>query len=57
MLWADEKIWEIVKSLTDEKFSKIACDRSGSVHERYLHMAHGHSNWYFRWINKEPEKG
>jgi uncharacterized damage-inducible protein DinB len=38
------------------KLSKIACDRSGSIHERYLHMAHGHSNWYFRWINKEPEK-
>jgi uncharacterized damage-inducible protein DinB len=55
MLWADAKVWEIVKSLTDEEFSKAVCDRSGSIRERYLHMAQGHSNWYFRWINKESE--
>jgi uncharacterized damage-inducible protein DinB len=56
MLWADAKIWEIVKSLKDEEFSRVVSDRSGSIRERYLHMAHGHSNWYFRWIKREPEK-
>ena len=56
MLWADENIWEIVKTLTDEEFSQIFEETSGSIRDRYLHMAQGHSQWYYRWINEVPKK-
>jgi uncharacterized damage-inducible protein DinB len=56
MLWADKKIWTIVQTLTDEEFSRVVYDRSGSIQERYLHMTHGHSQWYFRWTKIEPKQ-
>lgn len=56
MLWADEKIWGYVKTLTDEEFSLVVSNQSGSIHERYLHMAQGHSQWLHLWIEKEQEK-
>ncbi|PNX51577.1 MAG: hypothetical protein BV458_11355 [Thermoplasmata archaeon M9B2D] len=56
MLWADEKIWGYVKTLTDEEFSLVVGNQSGSIHERYLHMAQGHSQWFHLWIEKEQEK-
>jgi len=56
MLWADDKIWEIVKTLTDEEFSEELGPNSGCIRDRYLHMAQGHCGWYYRWINKEPEE-
>jgi uncharacterized damage-inducible protein DinB len=51
MLWADMKIWEIVRTLTDEEFSREFDNITGSIQRRYLHMAEGHSQWYLRWIN------
>ena len=56
MLWADERIWEIVKTLSDEEFAQTIDEKSGSIRDRYLHMAQGHSQWYYRWINKKPEE-
>jgi len=56
MLWADEKIWEVVQTLTDEEFLQEVGPNSGCTRDRYLHMAQGHSQWYYRWINKEPEE-
>ena len=53
MLWADERIWNIVKTLTDEEFSQTSHNNCGSIGDRYLHMARGHSQWYHRWINQE----
>ncbi|MHA2022512.1 MAG: DinB family protein, partial [Candidatus Thorarchaeota archaeon] len=29
---------------------------SGTIRERYVHMAQGHCGWYYRWINKDSEK-
>jgi uncharacterized damage-inducible protein DinB len=55
MLWADERIWEIVKTLSDEEFSQAQTLGSGSIRDRYLHMAQGHCRWYYHWVNKEPE--
>ena len=55
MLWADEKIWDIVRTLTDEEFSLNVDTQSGSIRDRYFHMAFGHSQWYSRWISKELE--
>lgn len=56
MLWADEKIWDVVQTLTDEEFSQELGPNSGCIRDRYLHMAQGHSGWFCRWMNKEPEK-
>jgi len=56
MLWADEKIWAIVRTLSDDEFSKVLDDNSGSIHSRYLHMAEGHSHWYNRWIDASSEQ-
>jgi uncharacterized damage-inducible protein DinB len=50
-----KKIWNIVKTLTDEEFSKENHPGSGSIQNRYLHMTQVHCEWYYRWIYKEPE--
>ncbi len=55
-LWADTKIWKIVKSLTDEEFCCTFNDNGGSIRDRYLHMALGHSHWYQRWVGLEHEE-
>jgi uncharacterized damage-inducible protein DinB len=56
MLWADEKIWVVVQTLTDEEFLQEVGPNTGCIRDRYLHMTQGHSQWYYRWINKEPEE-
>ena len=55
-LWADMKIWKIVKELTEEEFCCTFNEYSGSIRDRYLHMALGHSHWYQRWVGLEHEK-
>lgn len=52
-LWADTQIWKIVKGLTDEEFCCTFDDNSGSIRDRYLHIALGHSQWYQRWVGLE----
>lgn len=52
-LWADSKIWEVVKGLTDEEFCRTIGENSGCIRDRYLHMAIGHSHWYQRWVGLE----
>ena len=56
MLWADEKVWAIVKTLSDDDFSRELDDNISSIHGRYLHMAEGHSQWYNRWNNVSSEQ-
>jgi len=56
MLWADEKVWAIVRTLSDDEFLREFDDNSGSIHGRYLHMAEGHSHWYQRWIDAPSEQ-
>lgn len=55
-LWADAKIWEIVKGLTDEEFCRTIGENSGCIRDRYLHMAIGHSHWYQRWVGLDNEE-
>ena len=49
MLWADSSIWKIVQTLSDEEFHRSFDNHGGSICEKYLHMAEGHSGWYHRW--------
>jgi uncharacterized damage-inducible protein DinB len=56
MLWADKKIWNIAKTLSDDDFSRDLDDNGGSIRGRYLHMAEGHSQWYNRWNNVSSEQ-
>ncbi|MGY5879773.1 MAG: DinB family protein [Candidatus Thorarchaeota archaeon] len=56
MLWADERIWEIAKTLTDKEFSQEQNPGTGTIRDRYIHMAQGHCGWYYRWINKDSDK-
>jgi uncharacterized damage-inducible protein DinB len=55
-LWADAKVWEIVKGLTDDEFGRTLTENSGSIRNRYLHMAIGHSQWYNRWVGFNNEE-
>jgi uncharacterized damage-inducible protein DinB len=52
-LWADRKIWDIVRGLTDEEFNQKLCETSGCVADRYLHIADGHSYWYEKWVGHD----
>lgn len=55
MLWADSSIWKIVQSLTDEEFHQSFSNLGGSIYEKILHMAEGHSGWYHSWKGVGPD--
>jgi uncharacterized damage-inducible protein DinB len=55
MLWADHSIWKIVQSLTDEEFHQSFSNFGGSIYEKFIHMAEGHSSWYHRWTGVVPD--
>ena len=55
MIWAERTIWEIVEELSDEEFSRVF-ETGGSIEHRYLHMAQGHSHWFYRWSGGTPDE-
>jgi uncharacterized damage-inducible protein DinB len=55
LLWADSIIWEIVQTLSDTEFQQPFETYGGSIYQRYLHMAGGHSSWYHRYTGDIQE--
>ena len=55
MLWADNSIWKIVQTLSDKEFHQLIDNHGGSIYEKYLHMAEGHSGWYHRWTGLDQD--
>ena len=55
MLWADNSIWKIVQTLSDEEFQQSFDDHGGNIYLKYLHMAEGHSGWFRRWTGTEHD--
>ena len=55
LVWADNTIWKIVSSLSDEAFDRTLGERGGSIRKRYIHLAEDTWEWYHDWIDKKPE--
>jgi uncharacterized damage-inducible protein DinB len=55
LLWADKTIWELVQRLNKEEFDRPLGERGGSIRKRYIHLAHDTWEWYYDWIDKDPE--
>ncbi|MFW9980916.1 MAG: DinB family protein [Candidatus Thorarchaeota archaeon] len=54
--WANDTIWEIVETLSDEEFSRTFYDSGGSIHSRYIHLAEDTWEWYHDWHGESPEE-
>lgn len=55
IIWADNQIWNIVETLSDEEFSKTFGEFGGSVRSRYVHLAEDIWEWYHDWTGQDPE--
>jgi uncharacterized damage-inducible protein DinB len=53
LFWADSKIWDIVRNLTEEEYSRDLYDNGGSIKRRYAHLAQDLREWYFDWIGRD----
>ncbi|MHA2200758.1 MAG: DinB family protein [Candidatus Thorarchaeota archaeon] len=56
LTWANDTIWEIVKSLSDEEFNRTLYETGGSLHIRYIHLAQDTWEWYHDWHGEEPNE-
>jgi len=56
LLWADERIWQIVSELSEEDYSRDLGMNIGSIKKRYVHLAEDYLEWYFDWIGNHSEK-
>ena len=54
--WANDAIWEIVETLTDDEFTRPLAENVGSIRRRYIHLAQDTWEWYHDWHNEEPEE-
>ena len=56
LTWANDTMWEIVESLSDEEFDRTLYETGGSLHIRYIHLAVDTWEWYHDWHGEEPEE-
>ena len=56
MEWANDSIWKIVKTLSDDEFRKSLADGAGSIHRRYIHLAEDTWEWFHDWHGEEPQE-
>jgi uncharacterized damage-inducible protein DinB len=56
MDWANDKIWEIVETLSDNEFNWSPIGSDHSVHSRYIHLAQDTWEWYHDWHAEMPEE-
>lgn len=54
--WANDTIWEIVETLSEEEFSRILYESGGSIRSRYIHLAEDTWEWYHDWHGESPEE-
>ncbi|MFX1482294.1 MAG: DinB family protein [Promethearchaeota archaeon] len=56
MDWANDKIWGIVETLSDNEFSGSPPGTEHSVHSKYIHLAQDTWEWYHDWLGEEPKE-
>ncbi|MFW9965657.1 MAG: DinB family protein [Candidatus Thorarchaeota archaeon] len=55
LVWADKTVWEMVQGLTEEEFDRPLGEGGGSIRKRYIHLAQDTWEWYYDWIDKDPD--
>ena len=53
LVWADETIWKLVESLTEEEFSRVFGENGRSIRQRYKHLAEDVWEWYHDWTGED----
>ena len=56
LTWANDVIWKIVETLSDEEFGQSYAERGGSIHGRYVHLAEDTWEWFHDWHGEEPQE-
>ena len=56
LTWANNTIWGIVETLTDDEFARPLAAEAGSIHGRYIHLAQDTWEWFHDWHSEEPEE-
>ncbi len=54
--WANDSIWKIVETLSDEEYSQSLVEGAGSIHRRYVHLAVDTWEWFHDWHSEEPQE-
>lgn len=54
--WANDKIWEIVETLSDKEFSWNPPGTDYSVQSKYIHLAQDTWEWYHDWHGEKPKE-
>ncbi|MHA2378746.1 MAG: DinB family protein [Candidatus Thorarchaeota archaeon] len=54
LLWADNSVWDVVKTLTDDEFIQSPGENMRSIRDRYVHLAQDTWEWYHDWTGEKP---
>ena len=53
MMWANDTIWKLVESLSDEEFIRALDQHGTSIRRKYTHLALDTWEWYYDWTGEE----
>jgi len=56
LIWANDEIWEIVETLSDNEFSWNPPKTDHSIQSKYIHLAQDTWEWYHDWHGESPEE-
>ena len=54
--WANNSIWRIVETLSDDEFERLLAEGAGSICKRYIHLAEDTWEWFHDWHGEEPQE-
>ena len=49
LTWANNTMWGIVETLTDDEFTRRLAAEAGSILRRYIHLAQDTWEWFHDW--------
>ena len=56
LTWANDEIWGIAETLTEDEFTQTLAEGAGSIRKRYVHLAQDTWEWFHDWHSEEPEE-
>ena len=56
LTWANNAVWGIVETLTDDEFTRPLAEGAGSIRRRYIHLAQDTWEWFHDWHSEEPQE-
>jgi len=56
LTWANETIWKVVETLSNDEFRQTLGDGAGSIHSRYVHLAEDTWEWFHDWHGEDQDE-